>query len=297
VASSFRRGRQLIAGDAAHLMPVWLGQGWNSGVRDAMNLGWKLATVLSGQADDALLDTYTAERRPHVTQMVKLSMTMGDVIKMTNPVAVAARDTAARVVNRIPAWRDYFGELRFRPQPRYTEGVLADQSTLVPGRSDVRLTDRSIPFLQTADKTSAVGVQFPQPRVTTADGAGLRLDDVLGRWWSLVLWINDPVALLDDATLKDLDLLGARLVTVVPEAQRRWAEANAGDGVVVVGDSTGRLKQWFDTRTVGAVLLRPDRFVAGACLAQQTPQMVRSVRSAMSATGRPADIPVLEETR
>jgi 3-(3-hydroxy-phenyl)propionate hydroxylase len=285
VASSFRQGRQLLAGDAAHLMPVWLGQGWNSGVRDAMNLGWKLATVLAGQADDALLDTYTAERKPHVTQMVKLSMRMGDVIKMTNPVAVAARDAAARVVNRIPAWRDYFGELRFRPQPRYTEGVLADQSTLEPGRSDVRLTAASIPFLQTADKASAVGVQFPQPRVRTADGDGLRLDDVLGPWWSLVLWINDAGALLDDPTLELLSSLGARLVTVVPEAQRPWAAAHASDGVVVVGDTTGRLKQWFDTRPVGAVLLRPDRFVAGASLAQQAPQMVRSVLAAMSFTG------------
>ncbi|MGD9956658.1 MAG: bifunctional 3-(3-hydroxy-phenyl)propionate/3-hydroxycinnamic acid hydroxylase [Candidatus Nanopelagicales bacterium] len=285
VASSFRKGRQLIAGDAAHLMPVWLGQGWNSGVRDAMNLGWKLATVLAGQADDALLDTYTAERKPHVTQMVSLSMRMGDVIKMTNPVAVAARDAAARVVNRIPAWRDYFGELRFRPQPRYTEGVLADQSTLAPGRSEPRLTATSIPFLQTADKTSAVGVQFPQPRVATAAGDGQRLDDVLGPWWSLVLWINDAGKLLDGPTLAELGRLGARLVTVVPEAQRPWAEANASPGVLVVGDTTGRLKQWFDTRPVGAVLLRPDRFVAGASLAQQTPQMVRSVLTALRFTG------------
>lgn len=285
VASSFRRGRQLLAGDAAHLMPVWLGQGWNSGVRDAMNLGWKLATVLAGQADDALLDTYTAERKPHVTQMVSLSMRMGDVIKMTNPVAVAARDAAARVVNRIPAWRDYFGELRFRPQPRYTEGVLADQSTLAPGRSSTALTATSIPFLQTADKTSAVGVQFPQPRVATAARPDQRLDDVLGPWWSLVLWINDAGKLLDDETLGLLRQLGAQLVTVVPEAQRPWAQAHASADVVVVGDTTGRLKQWFDTRPVGAVLLRPDRFVAGASLAQQAPTMVRSVLAALRFTG------------
>lgn len=285
VASSFRSGRQLIAGDAAHLMPVWLGQGWNSGVRDAMNLGWKLATVLASQAGGALLDTYTVERRPHVTQMVDLSLRMGDVIKMTNPIGVSVRDRAARVVNRIPAWRDYFGELRFRPQPRYTEGVLADQSTLEPGRSTPRLTATSIPFLQTADKTSAVGVQFPQPRVATSEGVDLRLDEVLGPWWSLVLWINDAGRLLDDETLTLLHLLGARLVTVVPEAQRPWAQVHASPGVVVVGDTTGRLKEWFDTRPVGAVLLRPDRFVAGACLAQQTPTMTRSVLAALHFTG------------
>ena len=118
VAGSFRADRQLIAGDAAHLMPVWLGQGWNSGVRDAMNLGWKLATVLAGQAGDDLLDTYTDERLDHATKMVQLSMTMGNVIKLTNPVAVAARDVAGKVINRVPRARDYFGEMRFRPQPR-----------------------------------------------------------------------------------------------------------------------------------------------------------------------------------
>lgn len=292
VAGSFRRGRQLIAGDAAHLMPVWLGQGWNSGVRDAMNLGWKLATVLSGQADDSLLDTYTEERQHHVTQMVKLSMTMGDVIKMTNPVAVAARDAAARVVNRVPQWRSYFGELRFRPLPRYTRGVVVDQTTLEAGRSAPTVRAASIPLLQAVDKRSAVGVQFPQPRVMTSDAVDARLDDVVGPWWTLLLWINDAGRLLDDRTLDRLRLLDARLVTVVPEAQRPWAEKHASDGVLVVGDLTGRLKKWFDTKPVGAVLLRPDRFVAGACLAQQTPQMVDAALRALSSTGAAADQPL-----
>lgn len=285
VASTFRVRRQLLAGDAAHLMPVWLGQGWNSGVRDAMNLGWKLATVLAGDADDTLLDTYTEERLEHATRMVELSMTMGDIIKMTNPVAVAARDAAAKVVNLLPQFRDYFGEMRFRPQPRYARGVVVDQSTLEAGVSHRTLSARSIPFLQTRDKVSAVGVQFPQPRVTTRDGTDLRLDDVTGSWWTLLLWINDAHALLPERTLDQLRRLGARLVTVVPENQRPWAEAHAGDGVVVVGDHTGRLKEWFDTRPVGAVLLRPDRFVAGACLAQQVPQLVDAVLASMSWTG------------
>jgi len=270
---------------------VWLGQGWNSGVRDAMNLGWKLASVLSGQAGDDLLDTYTDERLPHATQMVKLSMAMGHVIKLTNPVAVAARDLAGKVINRVPRARDYFGEMRFRPQPRYTRGVLADQSTQASGVSDVRLTTRSIPFLQTRDKTSSVGVQFPQPRVTTKDARDVRLDDVTGTWWSVLLWINNPYGVLPKDTLDTLATLGARLVTVVPENQRSWCEEHFPSDVVVVGDHTGRLKAWFDTRPVGVVILRPDHFVAGACLAQQTPQTLDAILASMSFTAAPTTAP------
>jgi 3-(3-hydroxy-phenyl)propionate hydroxylase len=288
VAGTFRVGRQLIAGDAAHLMPVWLGQGWNSGVRDAMNLGWKLATVLAGQADDRLLDTYTDERLEHATSMVKLSMTMGDLIKMTNPVAVAARNATARVLNTFPAVRTWFGEIKFRPLPRYTRGVLADQSSLEPGRAAKRLTRASIPFRQAVDGASCLGVQFPQPRVTTKDAHDVRLDDVTGPWWTLLAWVNDPHAILPPHTLETLRLLGARLATVVPENQRRWAEEHLPDDVVVIGDHTGALKRWFDTKPVGVVLLRPDHFVAGACLAQDSARTVDAVMAALAFTGQPA---------
>lgn len=129
VAGSFRKGRQIIAGDAAHLMPVWMGQGWNSGMRDATNLGWKLATILSGQATDKLLDTFTDECRDHAKAMVDLSLTMGKVIKITNPLGVFARDTASSVLNLFPSVKSYFADTRFKPMPRYVKGVLADPST------------------------------------------------------------------------------------------------------------------------------------------------------------------------
>lgn len=294
VAGSFRKGRQLIAGDAAHLMPVWLGQGWNSGVRDAMNLGWKLATVLSGQASDRLLDTYTDERLDHASAMVKLSMQMGSVIKMTNPVAVAARDAAASVINRFPIWRDYFGEMKFRPLPRYTKGVIADQSTLASGVASPKLTSRLRPFLEAVDKTSPVGTQFPQPTVNVKDRPGILLDQATGSWWTLMVWINNPHDLLDEATIAKAKELGARLVTVVPEVQRPWCEQHFPEDVVVVGDVTGNIKKWFDTKPIGAVLLRPDHFIAGACLAQQTPQMLDSVMRALSFTGKGAPAPVVD---
>ena len=65
IAASFRKGRMMLAGDAAHLMPVWQGQGYNSGIRDAGNLGWKLAAVVNGHAGDDLRVSYDIERRKH----------------------------------------------------------------------------------------------------------------------------------------------------------------------------------------------------------------------------------------
>ncbi|MGO4838750.1 FAD-dependent monooxygenase, partial [Rhizobiaceae sp. 2RAB30] len=77
IAATFRAGRVMIAGDAAHLMPVWQGQGYNSGIRDANNLAWKLVEVLMGRSDDRLLDSYTLERREHAQAMIRISTTAG----------------------------------------------------------------------------------------------------------------------------------------------------------------------------------------------------------------------------
>ena len=61
----------LLAGDAAHMTPQFIGQGMNAGVRDAYNLAWKLDAVLRGQAGEALLDSYERERRPHARAMIR----------------------------------------------------------------------------------------------------------------------------------------------------------------------------------------------------------------------------------
>jgi len=91
-ADEWRRGRVLIAGDAAHLMPPFAGQGMCAGIRDAENLLWKLDAVLSGKAADALLDTYGPERTQHVRYWIEFSMGLGHVICVTDPEAAAARD-------------------------------------------------------------------------------------------------------------------------------------------------------------------------------------------------------------
>jgi 3-(3-hydroxy-phenyl)propionate hydroxylase len=94
VASPWRNGRVLLAGDAAHQMPPFLGQGMCSGLRDAANLAWKLHRVILEGAPDALLDTYEIERSPHVQSIVDAAVFFGRMICTTDQEEAANRDTA-----------------------------------------------------------------------------------------------------------------------------------------------------------------------------------------------------------
>ena len=85
IAHRWRDGPGLLAGDAAHQMPPFMGQGMCSGIRDAANLAWKLDLVLRGDAADALLDSYQDERAPHVRQIVETSVAMGRIVCEQDP--------------------------------------------------------------------------------------------------------------------------------------------------------------------------------------------------------------------
>lgn len=93
-ASQFRKGRVLLAGDAAHLMPPFAGQGLAAGLRDAMNFSWKLDLVLNGTCDEAILDTYGSERSLHVSDFIDFSVSLGKIICILDPDEAAQRDSA-----------------------------------------------------------------------------------------------------------------------------------------------------------------------------------------------------------
>lgn len=92
VADTFQKGRVFLAGDAAHVMPPFMGQGMCAGLRDVWNLAWKLDLVMRGKADPSLLDTYTPERAPHVTDVIRISMFLGSIICMPDPEEARKRD-------------------------------------------------------------------------------------------------------------------------------------------------------------------------------------------------------------
>jgi 2-polyprenyl-6-methoxyphenol hydroxylase-like FAD-dependent oxidoreductase/catechol 2,3-dioxygenase-like lactoylglutathione lyase family enzyme len=103
LAQTMRSGRALLAGDAAHTMPPFMGQGLCSGVRDAAALGWRLDLILRGMADDRLLDSYTEERRPQNEYIVNLSTEMGRVSCVLDETAAHDRDAMLRTSESPPA--------------------------------------------------------------------------------------------------------------------------------------------------------------------------------------------------
>jgi 3-(3-hydroxy-phenyl)propionate hydroxylase len=267
IASSFRAGRLLLAGDAAHLMPVWQGQGYNSGIRDAANLGWKLAAVINGQAADRLLDSYDVERRKHARAMIDLSTMVGRVISPTNRHVAGLRDRVIRAASVVPTLKRYILEMRFKPMPRYEQGAVVHAVTPPP-------------------PTSPVGTLFIQPRVDTRAQQNILLDDVLGAWFAVLCWNNDPRELLGAEAFDKWKALGARFIAVRPQTQLHWnPDGSPGTpDVTVVGDRTGALKAFFDAHSESVLFLRPDRCIAGACIAQRAPELSASIFEALTLT-------------
>jgi 2-polyprenyl-6-methoxyphenol hydroxylase-like FAD-dependent oxidoreductase/catechol 2,3-dioxygenase-like lactoylglutathione lyase family enzyme len=103
LAKTMRAGRALLAGDAAHTMPPFMGQGLCSGVRDATALAWRLDLILRGLADDRLLDSYTDERRPQNEFIVNFSTEMGRVSCVLDEAAARERDAMLRASDSPPA--------------------------------------------------------------------------------------------------------------------------------------------------------------------------------------------------
>ncbi|MES2412185.1 MAG: bifunctional 3-(3-hydroxy-phenyl)propionate/3-hydroxycinnamic acid hydroxylase [Pseudomonadota bacterium] len=265
IAPTFGKGRVFIAGDAAHLMPVWQGQGFNTGIRDATNLAWKLALASRCNTRPCLLDTYTEERHSHAGAMIDLSVLVGRIFVPANPLLRLFRNFAAPLIARITPLRNYIAEMRFKPMPFFRQGAVVHRGGPNP--------------------KGPVGRMFAQPWVCNAAGQALRLDDAIGLRFALVSWSVHADAWIDSGSRRLLAELGAVSIVVRPTCQDLGRDAPE-DGQVLA-DRDGDLKRWFDAAPGSIIVLRPDRIVAAVC----TPFELNDTLQALAAT-MGLDVPV-----
>lgn len=208
VANTWRVGRVLLAGDAAHQMPPFAGQGMCSGIRDAANLAWKLKAVTDG-APLALLETYQEEREAHIRTIIETAIAMGRIVCLLDEEGAAQRD--AEMIARKKAGAQ-------------------DVSVAYPGLKSGVLA-----------QTPLAGEIFPQPVVE-----GQRLDDVIGTGPTLI-GRNLPACAeltLFDLDKERLSLFGSALTAWLQAAGADAVLVRPDRYIFGVGDPRALQEAW-----------------------------------------------------
>jgi len=228
VARAWKKGRILLAGDAAHLTPPFAGQGLCAGIRDAANLGWKLPAVVRGKADDRLLETYQSEREPHARALIDLAMMMGRTVCIADPEAARRRDTQMLEMRRLG-------------------GATPPPPILSLGSGCVM------------EGAPAAGAYFPQFAASKQ-----KLDEVLGsRAWLLT---RAPAPKAEDSALRQTCLADQILAPFSPRLHD-WLEHHRSEAVLVrpdryvfgAGDARVLMTAWRRWRSGDTAELRNDK--------------------------------------
>jgi 2-polyprenyl-6-methoxyphenol hydroxylase-like FAD-dependent oxidoreductase len=224
IAENWRKGRVVLAGDAAHLMPPFMGQGMCSGIRDAWNLSWRLNLILSGVCDDSLLDSYTPERKPQIRAVIDASVEMGKVVCVSDLQQAAERD-AAFLSGNVP------------PLPPF------------PGLQDglVHKDDQGLPV----GVAGTLGVHGS----LQTQGRTARYDDLFGRGFHLlVIGEDDPLDYISATQRAALSQIDLRVIRLSEEAS---------DIPGVYRDVSGKYHRFMDEAGITALIVRPDFYLFG----------------------------------
>jgi 3-(3-hydroxy-phenyl)propionate hydroxylase len=226
-----------------------MGQGMCQGLRDAGNLAWKLAAVVRGEAGEALLDSYTAERRPHVEATTLMAKQLGVMLSERDPARARERD--ARLLR---------------------EGG---------GQAPTLVRQELIPPLAHglfALHTPRAGEVLPQPRVRCG-GRELLLDDLLGAAWRLVVATDERSAL----TAYVAAAAQHRVPLVIV------GSASAPAGALAVVEANGLLRDWLAAAGVCGALVRPDHHVYGGfATPAEALALLQQRAAALSPAARPS---------
>lgn len=214
IAKKWRQGRIFMAGDAAHQMPPFLGQGMCSGIRDAENLSWKLAEVIQGRQSESLLATYQQERYAHTMELTRGAVTLGKLIQSQN-----------RIIAGIRNW--------------IFTNILSNSAILAVVQQKI---NHKIPFKKgfLGKKSHLSGQLFPQFDLhNLADGQTLKSDDLIGNGWTVLSMIAMDVS-EKPAFLQLLCLSTAplpwRTPAVETQPMKDWMQDSQVDFVIIRPD-------------------------------------------------------------
>lgn len=189
-AENWISGRCMIAGDAAHLMPPFAGEGMCAGLRDAVGLGWRLPAILDGTLTIDALESYETERKPHAEHYIEFSQDLGKIICIADPAEAAKRD--AKMIADLEA-RNY-------------EPITGDLVKLGPGAW--------------CEETSGAG-ELSRQGVVLFDGREDRFDQAVGTGWMILALDAPSEALLNDRQARIFTRLEGRIVSVGPSGSGR----------------------------------------------------------------------------
>ncbi len=226
MVDKWRSGRVILAGDAAHLMPPWAGQGMQSGIRDAQNLAFKLSLILQHGVDDSILDSYQVERQPHVEKMTQSAISLGSLIEAKKGPAQVIRNTMMPILSKSPKFANSLAV-----SPDASHGWFA----AAPSRKN------------------PLGQMLPQPEVTDSAGQATPVDDLI-RIGFAVIGLD-----VDARTVSGVSPwleLGARVVTINSQGSA------AIEGAYL--DTSGEITSWMKERGARIIVLRPDRLVVAS---------------------------------
>lgn len=226
-ATKWRNERILLAGDSAHQMPPFLGQGMCSGLRDAQALAWRLDLVLAGRADETLLDDYQLERLDHVSHIIKGAMFLGRVIQTRHRWLALLRNALLFwPANRSARINHLIYRTANRKQP-LTRGFFGKNRPKIAGHLSL------------------------QP-IVTFSGSDMLLDEALGSRFAIL------------ARQGSLTAMRSTIYRLTNERDFAFVEISAAGSDAHVIDRDGKLLAWMDKLDADFVLLRPDRYIFDA---------------------------------
>ena len=232
VAHRWKDGRVLLAGDAAHQMPPFLGQGMCSGLRDAANLAWKLALVIQDDAPASILETYESERKAHASAVVEAAVAFGRIICVIDPDEAARRD------------RDLLGDSR--PDARRLSFALPDVAVgtlILEGGGEL--------FVQPPGTSERfddyVGQRFAVLSTRPED-----LQGPAAQWWrdcgSLVVAVDRLPSDFQDSARSWLAKRNSHAVIVRPDRYALWSGTNLSDATSRVAGVLSK-RSYVDSRS------------------------------------------------